>query len=369
MSWTWEEIEADWLAGGEMAVSPAHAVEAFNCVDQALGHDWVLSSRISSGATWRGLAPTLHVVATGQVIGSLRGIAGVERLLELMRQNDSSAFAEATAIYLLRSSNPEADIELFPEVRVGERVRKPDFRIRRQGEEWTYAEVTQPDVSEEQEQVNAVLERLTGIVHGIKKSFSLEVFLRRKPSAEEVEVLANKIPQFCSQEGPVTEALSNELGLLLLNYTQPGEVVLVSHQGEADSPKLTISTAVWGPGEPHRHIVVRLAFADARAEEFLRKEAKQLPKETPGLIMIQMAHAPGGFRCWVPLLQRRLQPNLHTRVSAICLFASGLETTPDGEAWVPRVKVLANPHARLSLPAWIGRALGVFSPATSNRGS
>jgi hypothetical protein len=51
-----------------------------------------------------------------------------------------------------------------------------------------------------------------------------------------------------------------------------------------------------------------------RAKQFLESEAKQLPKDLPGLVMVQVSHAVGAFKTWGPILRRRLQPNLHTRV-------------------------------------------------------
>jgi hypothetical protein len=67
-----------------------------------------------------------------------------------------------------------------------------------------------------------------------------------------------------------------------------------------------------GP-DVNRHVVVRIAFTDERAEEFLRAEARQLPTDAPGLVMI----FPGGsgWKTWEPVLRSRLQPGMHTRVS------------------------------------------------------
>jgi hypothetical protein len=61
---------------------------------------------------------------------------------------------------------------------------------------------------------------------------------------------------------------------------------------------------------------VRMPFADQRADDFLRKEARQLPNDAPSLIMVEMSRAPGGFRSWEPILEGRFQPTVHTRVGA-----------------------------------------------------
>ena len=78
--------------------------------------------------------------------------------------------------------------------------------------------------------------------------------------------------------------------------------------------------------------------------------------------MVQVSRATGAFRSWDHLLQRRLQPNIHTRVSGVCMFRGGLEPVDGGEAWVPEVKLVVNPHARLAMPPWIAEAMNKFPP-------
>ncbi len=66
------------------------------------------------------------------------------------------------------------------------------------------------------------------------------------------------------------------------------------------------------------------------------------------------------------MLRRRLQPSIHTRVSAICMFHSGIELTPtDGLAMIHRARLLLNPHATFELPAWASQVLGRFPEWTA----
>jgi hypothetical protein len=205
--------------------------------------------------------------------------------------------------------------------------------------------------------------RLIAPLAGLKMSFSLEVFLRREPTPEEVEVIVGHFPSFCSQDGEQALDLPDGLGLLLLNQSRPGEVIIRDLPEEESFPRLCHSSVIGGSTEPHRQITVRIAYADERAVRFLEGEAKQLPKGHPGLIMIQMGGAPGGVRSWAPLLRRRFGRGFHTRVGAVCLFEGGMEDTPDGEAWVPRTKLVVNHKAALPLPSWISQAVQSFPPA------
>jgi hypothetical protein len=366
MPWTWAEIENDWLIGSRLALPPQAVVDAFNRVERVFGRDWIETSRLNQGSPVQGTSPTLHVIIKAHEVAALDGLAGAERLLDLLHQNDPAAGAEATAIHLLRTARPDIVVELYQSIWVGERLRQPDFRVREPGGAWAYVEVTQPDASEAQQRVEAVMGRVAGPLRDLKRSFALEVFLRREPTDDEVEALVRQLPSFCSLDGAQVEGLPDGLGLLLLNQSRPGEVVLRDQPGEAAFPRLCRTRVIGGSTEPHRHIIVRLAYADERAVRFLEAEAKQLPREHPGLIMIQMGRAPGGVRAWGPLLRRRFERGFHTRVGAVCLFEGGMEGTPDGEAWAPRTKWVVNPHAALPLPSWINQALQSFLPANGS---
>jgi hypothetical protein len=361
-TWTWEEINQDWLLGNPLALSSEEVVSAFNRVALVFGRDWMEGTRTQAGITIGGTSPTLGVVTLGQMLVSLEGARGTDELIGKLRKGDPSAFAELGAVHLIRSEASAIDLELGPAASVGDRARKPDFRIRRGSEAWTYVEVTQPDIAESRMHAQAILNRLADLVRPIKRSFALEVFLRREPTNSELSTLSDLVQQFCLLEGDQSKNLP-DLAILSLNASAPGLVVPRDHVGEPNVPRLGCAKGIYGPDEPHRHISVRMAYADDRAEDFLRKEAKQLPNDSPGLVMVQISNAPGGIISWEPVLKRRFQPNVHTRVSAVCLFMSGQQLTETGVASIPEAKLLPNPHAHFPLPAWIAEALSKAAPA------
>jgi hypothetical protein len=84
------------------------------------------------------------------------------------------------------------------------------------------------------------------------------------------------------------------VGTLYLNHTQPGMVIADDH-GEPHAPMVGIARSHMEEGRL-RHVAVRVAFSDDRADEFLRKEAKQLPKDAPGVVMIDASKATSGMR-------------------------------------------------------------------------
>jgi len=187
---------------------------------------------------------------------------------------------------------------------------------------------------------------------------SIEVFLRREPIDAEVNNLKAEVAALATTVDPATKDLPG-LALLLANQTPPGQVVLSDH-GEPVLPRIGASHAIAQNNVALKHIAVRIPFSDSRAESFLTTEAKQLPKEYPGLILVDVNRAPSALSTWEALLCRRLQPSIHTRVSAVCLFMGGIIPTPGGEATEIEVKVIVNNHAKNPAPRWIIENLAEF---------
>ncbi len=356
MTWSLEDIERDWIGGkvSALAAPPNAVVAAFDRTERALGREWIEKSRISVGSIVRGLAPTLRIVNTGQKLTVLESVINPERLLDRIRNDDPSAEGELAAIYLLRSRNPDVAAELYP--KVGER--EADFRVRAPDEQlWTYVEVTQLSGSEAHDRAREIMERIAAAIKPIRLTFALEAFLRRIPTQTEIGEIVAKVPEICSRSGKQREELSNSLGFLSLNQSEPGEVVTHAHAGEETVSRLGMAHVITGPDEPRRHISVRMAFSDERAKAMLDAEAPQLAKDAPGLVMAGVGRATGAMKTWEPLLQRRFQPQMHTRVGGVCLWAGGLFTTLKGEDQLFESKLIVNPHARFPLPGWISKTL------------
>lgn len=358
MTYTWDQIEYDWLDGGRLALSQAEVVRAFNAVAGRFGQDWVEASRIHNGVVVRGMAPALHIVTLGQMLESLGDAPNADLLLDKVGKGQPDARAELTAIHLVRVGSPDVAIEIEPSVLVGTRNRKPDFRVRRQDGPWTYVEVTQASSSQAQTEVSRGLESLTGLVNDCAGSFALEVFLKREPSLAELASIESQIMEGYPHATTREVELPSGLGALYWNASAPGTLALDDH-GEPYTPRLS-RAAVAVRGTEHRHIAVRWPFTDRRAQTFLEEEAKQLPKEFSGLIMIQTSGAVGAMKAWRSLIEPRFQPTIHTRVSAVCLFSSGLYPAEAGEEWRAQTKLIINPYARISLPEWIVRQLEQF---------
>jgi len=359
MLWTWDEIERNWLGGGLIAYPPDAVVDVFNRVEAVFGRDWLEASRDYGDVRAKGALPTLAVVADGMRLALLDGVPGAERLMDRLRQREEGSWSELTALYLLTSGLKGQEVECEPPTLVAGRMRAPDWRLRWRPDPWTYVEVTEPQTSKETARVREIMARLVAPIDVVKASYALEVFLRREPTEEEIYRLLGRITEVCGLAGSHEEELPDGLGRLFLNQNRPGEVVIDDH-GEEYRPRQGLMRTRVGPNEPYRHIAVRLAFTDQRADRFLHAKARQLPNDTPGFVMIQMGRAPGGMKTWGSLIRSRLQPNRHTRVSGVCLFQSGFFPTPEGEAWRHEAELIVNPHAPIPLPPRVAKAIRRF---------
>jgi hypothetical protein len=48
MTWTWKEIEDDWLSPGQVEYEPERLVEAFDRVEEAFGRKWFDKNSVST---------------------------------------------------------------------------------------------------------------------------------------------------------------------------------------------------------------------------------------------------------------------------------------------------------------------------------
>ena len=97
-----------------------------------------------------------------------------------------------------------------------------------------------------------------------------------------------------------------------------------------------------------------------RAERFLTADAKLLPTRAPGLMMVEMAAAPGAFRSWEAIIRRRFQPAMHTRVGGVVLFSAGLSSHRPGNGQSSKCKGHPQPARKNLSPRvdWKGNRCG-----------
>ena len=361
VAWSWESIHKEWLLGESIGAAPTEIVAAFDAAERMLGNDWINQHRITSTGLVAGASPTLAVVSTGRALAVIEGRPGADRVVDRLKSADRAAFAELKAIYLC-CAGMSVKIEMEPDLRVDVRNRKPDFRVRESDAPWTYVEVAAPDISETREQAELVMQEIASILPELAIDTAVDLFLRREPTLAEIDSAKREMLRL-GKSGTAGD-YDIGYGIISVNMSHPSRVEPRDFGVEPYTPRLGLARAEGVAGTPaNKRVSVRYPYSDERAEEFLTREAKQLSRESPGLVMLSLSSTVAPFRTWRPLLARRLQPNLHRRVSAVCLFVSGMESTLAGEDVVSHTSVVENPYSLHQLPAWLSAALRRFEAA------
>lgn len=352
MAWTIEEIERNWMNGEPLGSASEEILAAFEMAEAIRGPDWVRSiTFLAGGARQWGFSALLPILSLANRASSLKNAVDANDLLHRLRSDDAAADSELSAIHLLRSSNPATELEIAPIAAVGDRQRRPDFRIRMPAERWTHVEVTELHQSSAGTIAEQVLQTVVCEIMAVERAFLLEVVFWRFPSEGEIQDLVAQARSICSMAEPQRVDLS-DLAWLILKPGDPSAVIPTALP-PGDGPRVAASQVLVGDGQPNRQVIVRMPFSDRRAEDVLAAEASQLPKDTPGLIMVDVRHQPTAFSSWPTLVPRRFTPFMHTRVGAVILFMHGIRLTDTGLALLPHLKMIENPHAHLPLPPWI----------------
>lgn len=358
MPWTISEIEEQWFGGAHLNWPTADVELAFEVATHLRGQDWVLGAEVDQslmqfpGIGRRGgYSEFLRVYWFGIRMASILGAKGADELIRRVIADDPDASEEATAIHLLRSWASPTELEIEPDVKVGERDKRPDFRIRNDQGAWIYAEVTKLHRSNASTRVQKLLGRLSNRMMEVEKPFVLELILNREPAEDEEEAIINAAIGACdAREGQ--EVAVNDVASILVKVGDPS-VVIPSLTPKDNQPRMALSSSVVGPGSPNRQLLARVPFADERAEEIIKREARQLPKDECGLVMVNVNSQPTAFESWAQRVPERFTATQHTRVAGVILFMHSTSPTEQGLAWLPYLKLIENPNAATRLPAWV----------------
>ena len=356
MPWTWDQINNVWLAGNRIDFDEREAEDNFNRVERILGTAWV------NGFLDRlpGTSPTLTVANAGRLLSALENVSHRDLFLEKLKANNAATWAELEALYLLRQALPEVRAAIADETAAPPGVRVPDIKIALGCESWTSVEVSRPEASDLYEQARTLLASLCERASCLPGIFNLEIFLHREITAADIDNIWHHL-QTVFQNPTLSPLHLTDIAILRLHESPPGQITLQDYGGPVQ-PRLGMAKATVRDGQAEKSIFVRIPFSDVRAEKILKREAEQLPKDGPGLIMLDISNCPGSFKSWVPLILRRFQPRILTRVGAVCLFRSGQETGARGLETVRyETAIIKNPHSAIAVPTWIFDQLYLFS--------
>ena len=217
-------------------------------------------------------------------------------------------------------------------------------------------EVTALNESTASAQTMALLQRIAERVMTISAPFLLEVLLNRDPVGASEEEQLITIAETASREAQGRQRDVGDLGSILVKAGDP-QVVVPSLLESDNRPRMAVARALIGPGQLNRQMIARVPFQDQRAEEILRIEARQLPRNECGIVMVNVNRQPSAFESWSLRVPERFAGGQHTRIAAVVLFMHATMATNNGLMWLPFLRVIQNPRATKPLPRWIVETL------------
>ena len=363
MTYTSDFIKNTWLVEGSVPYSENQVVDAFNEIQNTLGKGWLDRIKFSNGTEMTGPYVTIVAVELGLKLQVLKKGENYDSLItKLLSQNEIErikGLAELDAICFFCITN-DIVFELEPQVsRPGKTSSHPDFRVKKINEsEWTYVEVKQPDMSEENKSVQIIIEKIQKLFSGYNNYISLELMLLHIPTEEEISLIENKCSLLFSQADK-KEIEIEGLGMIKINYT---ETILYSpseYHGFTDKPVFaTLNSLVEkeenGIPTLKKLIACRIAVSDERASRFLINASEQLSDTSPNLIWIDGKNVPS-IKNWANLINKQFRdkPALNRKVSGLVTFFSGIGLNNDIISVITSKALIENETSNFKIPDWI----------------
>jgi hypothetical protein len=355
MSFNWEEISKEWLLGESTAYTPGECVRAFNIVKEEMRDEWFQA--FTEGG--RGVGVAFPLIELGLCLEEILKLPHTNRLLQRLQRLKDADFDSAVteARLIAHYARAELPIEVEPELAVDNAVRRPDFRVLAGGV-WVYVEVSRARQAKPIKELYEVMQWLGDRVSELPcpYPFRVEVALRKdqlddSTSAKIIRavkaLLATKlIPEKVMIEDIATVLVRphNE-ARLTLETAAPSDMVEIF--SECMHRKV-------GDESQSRSVRIKAAVSDDRARRILAEEARQLSRQAPGIIVLDVSRVPGGMGWWPGLIKRSFQPELHRRVSAVLLLHTFLGHQRQEPSGFTRMEtkgmLLENPHALNELP-------------------
>jgi len=304
------------------------ALAAFSGFSEIFGRTWI-------DVYFQGVRSpvfTRSIMAMWSDFELIRSLPNVENVVDRWRYGIRGQGVIAEVRTFAQFVRVGLEIELFPLMH----KRVPDGRIRTAaGSPWTYFEVSQRAMSELKAYAEKVMMRVSQVAAELNPGVHAKIAILRVPEEFEVDAILEWL-----KSGPHSGVELQGLAVLAREPIETGVNdgdVLYQHVGQPRFFTTTIAS-----GLPAKKASVAMAVSDVGAKNMLDKEAQQIPANEPGFLVFDLSSVIGsGSKDWRSLIERRLQPNVHTRVGAVILT----ECYGSAKGRQSKSEIVVNPHA------------------------
>ena len=339
----WAGLVAEWCLGSTPGFTLEQAENAFSVLER-LWPERVAELRASPR---RGALHIGSLVYDGLVIASCEPLPGFAPVMARVRIGERPAFSELQFAAALVTLGYRPALE----PRLQNRV--PDTAVDAEGRR-VYCEVIAPDASDVMQEISRQLDALVDALASDSPGMCVEVYLAADLTAsvaERVLAIAQALP-------PSTDVKDMaDVGLIRKALLSLGSGPVGIVPPDAPLPVFGAAQVIIGDGVP-TNVNVCLSLSDSRAARLMDAEAKHFSRHEANLLVMDLTRVHGQINGFVPLIQRRFQPGLNRRFSAVALFS---EAVRGNGTVMSEWRVLPNPYADVAPPQSLLEALRSMS--------
>jgi len=298
------------------------ALEAFNGFEQLFGREWV--DNLFNGV--QSPIYVQYVIELWELWANIKVLTKSDQILKRWRSGISASGVVAELRVLGGLNKPNNNLELFPDVGGGE----ADAAITIEGEGRVIVEISSRGLSEVLKKANKTLNKLAVGVSGLSEGKHGKVGINRLITDDEIDTLLESI-QSNTIDGP-SSILIKDYGILHTSELSSGGA---DENDESYTfvppPRMFATHFQTTNGQTVKKGTAVIHISDDGAKEMLEAEAGQLSRTESGVVVLDVSAVVQGIKTWEPLIRRRFQPEINTRISAVLLMSvarstKGLET-------------------------------------------
>lgn len=309
--------------------------EAFNGFADDFGRAWI--ERFFQGSL--ALPFVLYLLWLWDHWCNVRGLPGADQLKHRWQAGvkDQGVLAEVQVISEIIDKG--GTVELAP--KIGATV--PDFRFK-VASTWIYCEVSGRTISEVQKRTDAILSRAATVAAQAVPGRHGKLSILKEVTEHELVTILSSMPR---NDTPNQVAVTDFARFYcddLASAVSDVDIIATA----VPLPRQFSTNLRFHNGQVVAKGTACICISDTAAQEVLEQEAAQLSRNHPGLVWLDVSTVNGANVDWPPLIQRRFQPNINTRIGGVILFNT---TASSDEKVQTSWTFLLNPNARCPLPA------------------
>ncbi|MBN2295526.1 MAG: hypothetical protein JXM70_24060 [Pirellulales bacterium] len=310
----WYDFLEKWCSGVTPSVPCEEGWRALGIIERLFPEH--LDKVLAGGL--KGIAFIAPMIDFGITLEACENLVGFDRLLSRMKKEEGAAFSEAefAAALVKLGYNPILEPQL------GKKCLDALISV---GSEKVYFEIITPNTCDVMKTAYSEMQSLTQRI--MKENTGMDVNIKLLTDLN--PSISDSILAYLKTLSPSTENTHKMPDVALIKYSTfaPQALSFEHKQNDVELPELFVAGFNRTENGIKTRTNVGVSITDERAQSLMRAEADHFSNEEINILVMDISRVPAGIRCWSPLIQRRFQPNINRRFSAVVLLSSCIEAT------------------------------------------